>query len=246
MTTKLSVNVNKVACLRNARGGNTPNVAYVTQRIIDAGADGITVHPRPDLRHITPGDVFELRALCKDCEFNIEGNPFHETTSNYPGIVTMARETLPDQVTLVPDSIQQITSNQGWDFKHYHTLLLPIINELKELNIRVSLFVNPDKESITHAANTGCDRVELYTEHYAEEYLAGRGEASATHYQAMAQHAKDLNLACNAGHDLNADNLALLTQHLDFAEVSIGQALIADCLIDGVDASIKRYKKALS
>jgi len=240
--TQLSVNVNKVACLRNARGGNTPNVATITQLIIEAGAHGITVHPRPDLRHIIPNDVIEIAKLCKGkCEFNIEGNPFHPKSEVFPGLIELALQTQPDQVTLVPDTATQITSDHGWDFNAHSKDLIPIIQTLQAKKIRVSLFVNPDKKSIEEAAKTGCDRIELYTEDYAIAYASGDGSKSAAHYQAMATYAKSLELGCNAGHDLNAENLKELTKGDHFDEVSIGQALIADALIDGIDATVKNY-----
>lgn len=244
--TQLSVNVNKVACLRNARGGNTPNVAKITQLIIAAGANGITVHPRPDLRHIIPNDVIELASLCKGkCEFNIEGNPFHPSSEVFPGLIDLALQTQPDQVTLVPDTATQITSDHGWDFNAYSKKLVPIINVLQAKNIRVSLFINPDKNSIEEARKTGCDRVELYTEDYAKAYASGKGSESAAHYQDIATYAKYFGLGCNAGHDLNIENLNELTRENHFDEVSIGQALIADALIDGIDMTVKNYLNQL-
>lgn len=244
--TQLSVNVNKVACLRNARGGDVPNVERMTQLIIDAGAHGITVHPRPDLRHITPHDVMVLRDLCRDqCEFNIEGNPFHPATDTFPGLISLALTTLPEQVTLVPDTATQVTSDHGWDFDTHTDSLIPIIEQLQAKGIRVSLFVNPNKKSIEQAAKTGCDRIELYTEEYAVAYKSGEGKQSAAHYQAMAEYAKRLHLGCNAGHDLNEKNLKDLIKLNHFDEVSIGQALIADALIDGIQATVTVYLNQL-
>lgn len=235
--TKLSVNVNKIATLRNARGGNVPNVLQVALDCETFGADGITVHPRPDERHIRYADVFELRPLLKT-EFNIEGNP----TQQFIDLVLKAR---PAQVTLVPDAPDAITSNAGWDTRKHFDFLVKVIDEFKAVGIRTSIFVGTDLELITLAAKTGTDRVELYTEPYAAQYPKDPAAAVAPFAEA-AKHAHKLGLGINAGHDLSLENLKYFHDNVPYlSEVSIGHALIADALYLGLETTISRYKECL-
>ena len=235
--TRLSVNINKIATIRNARGGKMPDV---TKAAIDCelfGAEGITVHPRPDERHIRYSDVREIRPLIKT-EFNIEGKPI-------PSFVNLVLEVRPDQVTLVPDAPDQITSNHGWDTVAYQEFLTEVVATFNEAGIRTSIFVDPDAKMIEYAAKAGADRVELYTEPYAAGYAANREEAVAP-YVVAAEAARKAGLGLNAGHDLSLENLAYFAEcvpHLD--EVSIGHALICDALYLGISETIKRYKECL-
>ena len=224
--TKLSVNINKVATIRNARGGNNPNVLQVALDCERFGAQGITVHPRPDQRHIRYQDVRDLRPLLTT-EFNIEGNPISE-------FIALVLENRPTQVTLVPDGHDQITSNHGWDTKTHLNFLTDVTARFHEAGIRVSIFVNADEEMVDYAARSGADRVELYTEPYAEGYAADR-EAAIAPFIRAAQAAKTLGLGLNAGHDL--------IPWTD--EVSIGHALICDALYLGLEETIKRYLEQL-
>lgn len=233
--TKLSVNINKVATLRNARGGNVPNVVKVALDCERFGADGITVHPRPDERHIRYADVYELKPLLKT-EFNIEG---------YPGdkFMDLALKVRPDQVTLVPDSPEQITSNSGWDTRRNVEFLTEILDQLKSAGIRTSVFVSTDVEMIEYAAKAGADRVELYTEPYAAGYIANR-KAAIVPFVEAAKVVRSLGMGLNAGHDLNLENLNYLYQNIPWLdEVSIGHALIADALYMGLETTIREYKK---
>lgn len=236
--TKLSVNINKIATLRNARGGNRPDVLQVAQDCERFGADGITVHPRPDERHIRYQDVFDLRPLLTT-EFNIEGNP----TADFIELVLAVR---PQQVTLVPDAPDALTSNAGWDSVRHSDFLRIVIQKFKQADIRTSIFVDPDPAQVRAAALTGTDRVELYTEAYARHYAADR-EAAIRPYVAAAEAAAAVGLGVNAGHDLDLDNLAFFAQRLpDLLEVSIGHALISDALYFGLENTIQLYQRALT
>ncbi|RGN50067.1 MULTISPECIES: pyridoxine 5'-phosphate synthase [unclassified Bacteroides] len=235
--TKLSVNINKVATLRNARGGNTPDVVRVALDCESFGADGITVHPRPDERHIRQADVYELRPLL-ETEFNIEGNPA-------PAFIDLVLKVKPHQVTLVPDSPTQLTSNAGWDTKANLGFLTDVLDEFKKAGIRTSVFVDPDAEMIEYAAKAGADRVELYTEPYASGYSKDR-EAAIAPFIAAAEITRKLGMGLNAGHDLSLVNLNYLYQNIPWLdEVSIGHALISDALYLGLEKTIQEYKKCL-
>ncbi len=235
--TRLSVNVNKVATLRNARGGNTPDVELFARKAQEYGAEGITVHPRPDERHIRREDVFLLKPLVTT-EFNIEGNP-------QPPFVDLVTEIRPAQVTLVPDAEDQLTSNHGWDTRTHLAKLTTLVRKFKQAGIRVSIFVDPDPVMVEYAKKAGADRVELYTGPYAELYEKYPQQALDM-YRPAAEKARDLGLGMNAGHDLNLRNLRSFVQAFPWtAEVSIGQALIADCLYLGLEETIRRYKACL-
>ena len=235
--TKLSVNINKVATLRNARGGNNPNLLQVAKDCERFGAEGITVHPRPDQRHIRYQDVWELMQIVST-EFNIEGNP----QDAYMDLVLKVK---PTQATLVPDADNALTSNAGWDtLKHQH-YLTDIVKELKSKGIRTSIFVNPSPEFVEGAAKIGADRIELYTEPYAHLYPTDKYKAVEP-YQQCAEIAAKLGLGVNAGHDLSLENLKFLYQQLpNLAEVSIGHALICDALYYGLQNTIQLYLRQL-
>lgn len=236
--TKLSVNINKVATLRNARGGNVPDVVKVALDCERFGADGITVHPRPDERHIRRSDVYELRPLLHT-EFNIEGNPT-------PEFIDLVLKVKPHQVTLVPDSPTQLTSNAGWDTKTHQAFLSEVLDVFNNVGIRTSVFVNANPEMVEYAAKAGADRVELYTEPYAAGYAENREEAIKPFVEA-AQTARNLGLGLNAGHDLSLENLNYFYQNIPWLdEVSIGHALICDALYLGLERTIQEYKKCLS
>ena len=235
--TKLSVNINKVATIRNARGGNLPDVVKFALDCERFGAQGITVHPRPDERHIRYQDVYDLKPVLTE-EFNIEGNPI-------PRFIELVKAVQPAQVTLVPDAEDVLTSNAGWDTVKHQSYLRDIVAQFKACGIRVSIFVDADPRMVEHAATTGTDRVELYTESYASGYAANREQAIAPFVEA-ARVAHDCGLGLNAGHDLNLDNLRFFHQriaHLD--EVSIGHALISDALYLGIEETIRRYRACL-
>jgi pyridoxine 5-phosphate synthase len=236
--TRLSVNINKIATLRNARGGNVPDVERFAKDCETYGAEGITVHPRPDERHIRRADVFALKSLVQT-EFNIEGNP-------EPDFIDLVLEVKPHQVTLVPDAREQLTSNHGWDTQAHQAKLATIIQRFKNVGIRVSVFVDPDPVMVENAARAGADRVELYTGPYAEMYKHDP-QCAIEHYVAAAKKARDLGLGLNAGHDLNLCNLPAFVKAFPWVdEVSIGHALIADALYLGIQETIKQYKYALS
>lgn len=237
MTTNLSVNINKVATLRNARGENVPDVARVAVDCESFGADGITVHPRPDERHIRRSDVFTLRPLVKT-EFNIEGYPS-------PEFLDLVLKVKPEQVTLVPDAPDALTSSGGWDVTRHLEFLTGVVDSLREAGIRSSIFVDTDIDNIRMAAKTGADRVELYTKPYADMYPKNPEAAVAPYVEASCA-AHKAGLGVNAGHDLNLDNLAYFKQQVPYLnEVSIGHALIADALYLGLPETIRRYKAAL-
>ena len=235
--TRLSVNINKIATLRNARGGNLPNVLKVALDCEKFGAEGITVHPRPDERHIKRADVFELRPELHT-EFNIEGYPT-------PEFIELVSEVKPHQVTLVPDDPAQLTSNVGWDTKANQNFLSEVLDRFNHEGIRTSVFVNADAEMVKYAAKAGADRVELYTGPYAAKYERGREDAIAPFVEA-AKIAQSCGIGLNAGHDLNLINLAYFHQCIPWLdEVSIGHALICDALYLGLKGAIYEYKKCL-
>ena len=235
--TKLSVNINKVATVRNARGGNNPNVLQVAIDCEKFGAQGITVHPRPDERHIRYQDVRDIRPVITT-EFNIEGNPIGK-------YVDLVLEVKPTQVTLVPDADNQITSNHGWDTKENKGFLTDIIGRFKEAGIRTSIFVDPDEEMVAAAKETGSDRVELYTEPYAAGYATDRDEAIKPFIDAAVA-ARELGLGLNAGHDLSLVNLAYFHRMIPWTdEVSIGHALISDALYIGLRDTLSKYLECL-
>lgn len=237
MVTNLSVNINKVATLRNARGENVPDVEKVAVDCESFGANGITVHPRPDERHIRRDDVVRLRPLVKT-EFNIEGYPTEE-------FMDLVLKIKPEQVTLVPDAPGALTSSAGWDVAANAEFLTAIVDRLREAGIRSSIFVDTDPENIRQAAKAGADRVELYTKPYADLYPVDPEKAVAPYVEA-SRAAHKVGLGVNAGHDLNLDNLAYFHKHLPYLnEVSIGHALICDALYLGLPETIRRYKEAL-
>lgn len=236
--TRLSVNINKIATLRNSRGGNTPDVCRVALDCERFGAEGITVHPRPDQRHIRYSDVRTIRPLLKT-EFNIEGNPREQS------FINLVLEVKPEQVTLVPDSAKQLTSNHGWDTIANREYLRSVIRFFKEQGIRTSIFVDPSVAMIKGAAMTGTDRIELYTESYAKNFAENKAEAIAPFIEA-AQAAQASGLGINAGHDLSLENLAYFIQQIPTVlEVSIGHALISDALYYGLENTLMMYKRQL-
>ena len=235
--TRLSVNINKIATLRNARGGNIPNVFEAAINCQRFGAQGITVHPRPDERHITHQDVKNIRTIITT-EFNIEGYPSE-------AFLRMVSEIKPHQVTMVPDPPDVLTSNQGWDTIKHKKFLQNVIKRLKDQGIRTSLFIETDIEKIEHAKETGTDRVELYTEPYASGYLDNKEQAIEPFIRA-AEKAKEIELGLNAGHDLNLENLNYFYRNIpDLLEVSIGHALISDALYYGLENTIQLYIRQL-
>ncbi|WP_207061477.1 pyridoxine 5'-phosphate synthase [Motiliproteus sp. SC1-56] len=243
--TALSVNLNKIALLRNSRLSGIPSVTQAAQVALAHGADGITVHPRPDLRHIRPTDVYELAAMLGEVELNIEGNPFEGALGDYPGFLELVRKVRPAQCTLVPDAQDQLTSDHGWDLQRDGTRLKPIIDELKARSIRVSLFMDADSPDLDLAAALGADRVELYTEDYAQAFGTDQQETVFQRYARAAEKAQCLGLGVNAGHDLNLDNLAMMATIPGLAEVSIGHALVADALMMGLGEAVASYKAIL-
>ena len=237
--TRLSVNINKIATLRNSRGGDNPNLIQVAKDCERFGAEGITVHPRPDERHIRYQDVYDLAQIVTT-EFNIEGNPKEEK------FVALILASQPDQVTLVPDALNQLTSDHGWDTIQEQDYLKEIIAKFKTAGIRVSIFVDPMEEMIRAAATTGTDRIELYTEAYARAFALGNKEDAVAPYVSAAKIAHELGLGINAGHDLDRFNLAYLAKAIPYLdEVSIGHALISDALYLGLENTIQLYKRAL-
>jgi pyridoxine 5-phosphate synthase len=239
MATQLSVNINKIATLRNARGGNNPDVVKAALNIERFGAYGITVHPRPDERHITYADVHALKKVLTT-EFNIEGNPTEES------FVQLVLDTKPHQVTLVPDAIGQLTSNHGWDTITHQQYLKEIITTFKNAGIRVSIFLDANTAMVEAAKTTGTDRIELYTESYASQF-AGNKEIAIEPFIAAAKTANSLGLGINAGHDLDLQNLKYFAQNIpSLLEVSIGHALISDALYLGLENAVQLYKRQLS
>ncbi len=235
--TKLSVNINKVATLRNARGGDNPNILRVAKDCERFGAEGITVHPRPDERHIRYRDVYELKPLI-ETELNIEGQPSERFVELVLGVA-------PTQVTLVPDDPGQLTSNHGYNTREHQAFLQDLVSRFHERGIRVSIFIDAEEDMVLHAASTGADRVELYTEPFATLYPRDREQAIAPFVRA-GEFAKSLGLGLNAGHDLSLENLRFLHERMPFIdEVSIGHALICDALYMGLEETIKQYKDCL-
>lgn len=235
--TKLSVNINKVATIRNARGGNVPDILKVAKDCEAFGAEGITVHPRPDERHIRYKDVLDLKTVVST-EFNIEGYPS-------PEFIELVKLAKPTQVTLVPDAPDAITSSAGWDTIANEDFLKEVIEELQAEGIRVSIFIDTNLDNIRNAAKTGADRVELYTEPFASEYAADR-EAAIKPFVEAAKVAKEVGLGVNAGHDLSLENLQYMHENIPWLkEVSIGHALISDALYLGLEQTIKMYKDCL-
>ncbi|WP_149912788.1 pyridoxine 5'-phosphate synthase [Sphingobacterium cavernae] len=236
--TRLSVNINKIATLRNSRGGNVPNLVAAALACERFGAEGITVHPRPDERHIYYQDVYDLKAEIKT-EFNIEGNCQEQK------FVELVLANTPGQVTLVPDALGQLTSNHGWDTIKNKEYLKETVKVFKDAGIRVSIFVDPIEEMVEAAAETGTDRIELYTEAYASEFGFDKEKAIEPYFKAAVK-AREVGLGLNAGHDLDLNNLAYFNQHIPgLLEVSIGHALISDALYLGLEETIKRYLAAL-
>jgi pyridoxine 5-phosphate synthase len=237
--TRLSVNINKFATLRNSRGGNNPDLIKTAMDAQRFGADGITVHPRPDERHIRYNDVREIKKII-GTEFNIEGNCREQK------FVDLVLEVKPDQVTLVPDALGQLTSDHGWDTIKNKNYLQDIIKVFKKAGVRVSIFVDPDIKMIEGAVQTGTDRIELYTEGYAKQYAMGNRQQAVVPYVAAAKKAKELELGLNAGHDLDLHNLKFLKQNIPWLdEVSIGHALICDAIYLGFENAIQIYKRQL-
>ena len=254
--TRLSVNVNKIAWLRNARAGSRPDLIACCETILAAGAHGITVHPRPDQRHIVPEDVYDVKEFLQDhdnVEFNIEGNPnAGERDNGYPGFAPLVESTKPDQCTLVPDDDGQLTSDHGWDLKDDVTFASAAthVNRYHALGVRTSLFLDPDLDQVNRAAELGVDRIELYTGPWVEATEifgldSEQANESLSAYEDAAKLAIKLGLAVNAGHDLNQHNLAKFCAIADIAEVSIGHALISDALDDGLSTTVTNYLKAI-
>ena len=250
--THLSVNLNKVALLRNARGGTRPDVQALGRVCVAAGAAGLTLHPRPDGRHARAADVAALATWLPDAgaELNVEGNPFAPAGRHgdyaYPGFVEIVRRSRPAQATLVPDAAGQLTSDHGWDAARHAARLAPVVAELQGLGCRVSLFVDPDPAAVTAAAAVGADRVELYTGPYAEAAAAGDATATLARYRAAADAARAAGLGLNAGHDLDLNNLTPFLQAVPGVdEVSIGQALVADALERGLAETVRAYLAAI-
>ena len=237
--TKLSVNINKFATLRNSRGGNNPDLVKAAIDVQRFGADGVTVHPRPDERHIRYEDVRQIKKIITT-EFNIEGN------CNEQKFVDLVLETKPTQVTLVPDTLGQLTSDHGWDTVKYKEYLIEKIKVFKDAGIRVSIFVDPDIKMVEGAAATGTDRVELYTESFAKQFGIKNKELGIKPYVDAAKKAKELGLGINAGHDLDMQNLKYFKQNIPWLdEVSIGHALICDALYLGFENAVQLYKRQL-
>ena len=246
--TVLSVNVNTVAVLRNSRGGHEPSGPAAGRAVLAAGAGGLTVHPRPDQRHIRPDDVRELARLARGrAEFNIEGNPFAPPRGDYPGLVALVQETRPQQVTLVPDGDGQLTSDHGFDLARDRAALAPLVAELKATGARVSLFVDAGVADLGIAAALGADRIEIYTGPFAEAFAAGQPAAALAACADTARRASALGLGVNAGHDLSQANLgAFLRGVPDVAEVSIGHALIGEALYAGLEATVRAYLRIIA
>jgi len=241
--TALSINLNKIAVLRNSRGGNAPDPVRAAKVCIAAGCAGITVHPRPDARHIRHADVLALRDVCRgQVEFNIEGNPFAPPRAGYPGLLALVEATRPEQVTLVPDGDGQLTSDHGFEPARDAAQLQPLVTRLRETGCRVSVFVDVGAQSLTALRDIGVARVELYTGPYAADHANGAGAASALLFAATAQRAQAAGLEVNAGHDLSQENLGdFLATVPGVREVSIGHALIDEALYAGLEVTVQRY-----
>ena len=235
--TDLSVNLNKLALLRNSRGSNFPDLLTYAQRFIELGVQGITIHPRPDERHITRQDAYDLADFLKNfqqVEFNIEGYPS-------AAFIQLVEDCQPDQCTLVPDAENQLTSDHGWDFKKHGETLKPLIAQLKNAGIRVATFLDPDSSQLELAAQSGADRIELYTEEYAKAFSGANAAEVLDKYRLVAGQAQELGLGVNAGHDLNLQNLPNFLTIPDILEVSIGHALIIECIDQGIEQVISSY-----
>ena len=245
--TVLSVNLNKIAVLRNARGETEPDIAAAANTCIEAGCGGITVHPRPDHRHITPDDVLMLAKLTRGrVEYNMEGNPFAGAREGYPGFIELVRQARPTQATLVPDAEGQVTSDHGFDLARDAERLAPLVRELNALGCRVSLFMDPGSRDLEVARQLGAARIEIYTGPYAKAFRSGDFNGELARCVETAQHALRTGLAVNAGHDLNQQNLATLQHAIaDLAEVSIGHALIGEALYEGLAATVRNYLRIL-
>ena len=247
--TVLSVNLNKVALLRNSRDTTIPSVVAAARTVIAAGAQGITVHPRPDQRHIRPSDVRDLKLLLSteypQIEFNIEGNPYAEEEQDYPGFIELVKEAVPNQCTLVPDDPNQLTSDHGWNLRGESNRLKQIVEELHSLGTRISLFMDPDPEQIELAKRLGVDRIELYTGPYADAFGTTEEDAVFAKFHEAAEKARAVGLGLNAGHDLNQQNLAKFCQVANLAEVSIGHAIICDALWAGLEQTVSAYRAIL-
>ena len=249
MATVLSVNVNKIAVLRNSRGGTEPDVVQAARTCLDAGAHGITVHPRPDARHIRAEDVYALAVLTQSrgVEFNLEGNPFAPPRAGYPGFAALCAQARPAQATLVPDSDAQVTSDHGFDLSGDLGLLREHVAALRELGCRVSLFVDAGCPVVERAADVGAQRIELYTGPYAEAFAQGDAAAAIAACADTARRAQAAGLGVNAGHDLSEANLAAFLQGVPgVLEVSIGHALIGDALYRGLEPTVRRYLDAIA
>ena len=247
--TALSINLNKIALIRNSREGNYPNILDFANICIDCGVDGITVHPRSDQRHIRPSDVRQLAQLTApldEVEFNIEGNPFAEPCGDYPGLIALVEETLPDQCTLVPDSDSQLTSDHGFDLKTQGEQLVPIIHKIKSMGARVSLFMDPNLEQIKLAAKVGADRIELYTGPFAAAWGSDKLEEIFQQHLKAAELANSIGIGVNAGHDLNLENLEKFATIPDLLEVSIGHAFTVDSLRMGMIPALRAYQAILA
>ncbi|MGN6707230.1 MAG: pyridoxine 5'-phosphate synthase [Rhodanobacter sp.] len=245
--TLLSVNLNKIAVLRNSRGGHEPDICRAAQTCIEAGCGGITVHPRPDQRHVRPDDVRALAAMLRGrVEYNIEGNPFAGPRGDYPGLIELARQVRPTQVTLVPDSDGQITSDHGFNLRQDTTRLRPLVDELNALGCRVSLFVDADSSDFELAAAIGVQRIEIYTGPYAQAFGDGDPTTALAACADTARRAQQAGLAVNAGHDLSQANLGTFKAAIPgLAEVSIGHALIGEALYEGLATTVRHYLQIL-
>lgn len=245
--TALSVNINKIAVLRNSRGHDLPDPVVAARVAIEAGCDGITVHPRPDQRHIRVDDVARVASILGNVEYNIEGNPFAPPRGSYPGYLELVRAARPAQATLVPDGDGQLTSDHGFDLLRDAERLVPLVRELKSLGCRVSLFVDADVAEVERAADIGADRIELYTEPFAAAFAAGDSSRALADCVRTAERARACGLGVNAGHDLNQANLGALKHAIPFlAEVSIGHALIGEALFAGLGPTVRAYLEILA
>ena len=252
MSTRLSINLNKVALIRNSRDTTIPGIIEAAVTVIDAGAQGITVHPRPDMRHIRPSDVYDLAELLakpaySGIEFNIEGNPHAGPEDNgYPGFMALVAAVKPHQATLVPDDPSQLTSDHGWNLTDEASRLKPLVDKLNSIGVRVSCFMDTDLEQLAKAQRLGADRIEFYTGPYADHYGSAEEDKILAEFVAAGACASELGLGVNAGHDLNQDNLARFCSSVAaVAEVSIGHAIISDALWLGFAATVKRYRSIL-
>jgi len=246
--TELSVNVNKIAVLRNSRGGSEPDPVDAARAALAAGAHGITVHPRPDQRHIRVDDVARIAAVVtRGAEYNIEGNPFAPARGTYPGLVELVRSVKPAQVTLVPDGDAQITSDHGFDLERDAARLVPLVRAFKAVGCRVSLFMDADSRDIERVAEVGADRIEIYTGPYAHAYAQGDASRALDACARTAERARACGLGVNAGHDLSQRNLGALKRAIPFLdEVSIGHALIGEALYEGLAVTIRNYLAILA